>query len=469
MKEALRWVQAGEAIAQLFGLRFPKERRADLKRALASAAGELKSSEDALLDALIAGALDDRQRDTLASHLTVGETYFFRAPELLDALREHVLPMLVRERAGSRRLRLWSAGCCTGEEPYTLAMLLRESIPDIDAWQVSILATDVNPRFLHKARQGIYGEWSFRATPEALRRRYFRTAGKGLHAIDPAIRGMVEFMPLNLSEGAYPSIATGTNAMDLVLCRNVLMYFEESKAREALLRLRASLCEGGLLSLAPCESAPPEAGFATLRFGDATFHRRADGMRDAKAEPSVAAPHASATVRSKTPPAFTERTSAATPLRQAPVASANAARAGTTAPQHPLGYEAKLRADEGRLHEALALCDRWIAGCKLDVAAHYLRGLVCMELGDGDAAAASLQRCAYLAPDEPMVHFSTGNLHRLRGRPALAQRAWRHALVLAAPLGEDLAVPYSDGLPAAQLRALLEGLIAAEGPDEQAA
>lgn len=160
MKEALRWVQAGEAIAQLFGLRFPKERRADLKRALASAAGELKSSEDTLLDALIAGALDDRQRDTLASHLTVGETYFFRAPELLDALREHVLPMLVRERAGSRRLRLWSAGCCTGEEPYTLAMLLRESIPDIDAWQVSILATDVNPRFLHKARQGIYGEWS---------------------------------------------------------------------------------------------------------------------------------------------------------------------------------------------------------------------------------------------------------------------------------------------------------------------
>lgn len=151
-------------IAEILGLDFPKNRWADLERGVLSAAKELGlgDSIDNLAIWLAGRNLDPKQLDVLASHLTVGETYFFREKLSLDVFQTQIIPELLAERFGKdQHINIWSAGCCSGEEPYTLAMLLLETIPDLPKWNISILATDLNPRFLKKAKEGIYSSWSY--------------------------------------------------------------------------------------------------------------------------------------------------------------------------------------------------------------------------------------------------------------------------------------------------------------------
>ena len=143
-------------VATRMGLHFPRERWGDLERGITAAAREfdLPDAESCALR-LLSTSPTQNHTEILASHLTVGETYFFREKRSFEVLEEHVLPELLRSRRGvERRLRIWSAGCCTGEEPYSVAMLLDRLIPDPGEWNVTILATDINPRFLKKAAEG---------------------------------------------------------------------------------------------------------------------------------------------------------------------------------------------------------------------------------------------------------------------------------------------------------------------------
>lgn len=157
------WGCLSEFIAQNTGLHFPPERRSDLQRGFTAAAAEFGFADSArCADWLLSTPLTRPQLHTLASHLTVGETYFFRDRKTFDALAQHILPELLRRRRGrEQRLRLWSAACSTGEEPYSLAILLQQLLPDWRDWHITILATDINPRSLQKAAAGVYGEWSF--------------------------------------------------------------------------------------------------------------------------------------------------------------------------------------------------------------------------------------------------------------------------------------------------------------------
>src|SRR5262249_27845182 len=140
------WPRLSELIARGTGLHFPPERRRDLLRGLTSAAEELGFADVAeCADGLLKTSLSSEQLHTLASHLTIGETYFFREPRTFEALANTVLPALIQRRRGrDQRLRLWSAACATGEEPYSLAILLRQLLPDWEDWRVTILATDIN-------------------------------------------------------------------------------------------------------------------------------------------------------------------------------------------------------------------------------------------------------------------------------------------------------------------------------------
>lgn len=481
MKPVLQWPKLSEAVVRLLGLHFSSERTPDLHRGLQAAANEAGIALEAFADKLLAGTLDATETNVLAGQLTIGETYFLRAPEFVDVLREHVLPQLIASRRESRRLRLWSAGCCTGEEPYTLAMLLRELLPDIGAWQISLLATDVNPRFLHKAGQGLYGEWSFRATPDHVKRRYFQRLDDGRYAIHDSLRSMVTFLPLNLNEDVYPSIATGTNAMDLVLCRNVLMYFEPAQARRAIGRLRASLRDDGWLSVAPCETSHALfADFEAVAWSGTIVYRMRDASKrshESAAIPTqpeergelIPAPVRRAAASGTGSHRFGRRVPAPVHVEKRTACPSPPASPPDIATPHPLGYRAKALADQGRLDEAVDTCDQWIAEQKLEIAAHYLRALITMELGEIGEAAASLRRCAYLAPDEPMINFSMGNLERRRGQHGAALGFYRHALAVMSNLESGAAIAFSDGLTAGQLTSLTRKLIATERLDERAA
>ena len=241
-------LRVSELINERTGLRFPETRWRELERGLKAASREFGFEKlDAFLQWLFLAPLEAPQIEILASHLTVGETYFLRERRSFEALEAHVLPELLRvRRNGEKRLRFWSAGCCTGEEPYSMAIRLSWML-DLEKWNVSILGTDINPRFLKKAAEGVYGSWSFRDTPDGFKERYFEKRGANQHEILPWIRKRVNFTLLNLAEDVYPALENGTNAIDVIFCRNVLMYFDPKRARSAIERLHRALVDGGWL------------------------------------------------------------------------------------------------------------------------------------------------------------------------------------------------------------------------------
>ena len=215
--------------------------------------------------------------DKLADLFTVCETYFFRDQSQFQALREHILPGLIQRRLSERRLRIWSAGCATGEEPYSVAILLHELIPDIEKWRIHILATDLNKRVLRKAGQGVYKQWSFRQCESAVQNTYFEPRGD-CFALKPMIRDMVTLGYLNLVEDAYPSLATNTKALDLIIFRNVAIYQTEKVTRQVVERFCKCLLPGGWLMVSATETEPSGLdGFETRRIDGSTFYQVAGG------------------------------------------------------------------------------------------------------------------------------------------------------------------------------------------------
>ena len=271
-------------IDEKMGLHFSPQRTQDLQRGAAAAAREFGFEDvHACIQWLMSAPLTKQQSEILAGNLTVGETYFFRERKSFDIVADHILPALIGARQnGERRLRIWSAACCTGEEPYSLAILLHQRMADLENWNVTILATDLNPRFLRKAAAGVYGHWSFRDTPGWIQDRYFQKTADGRFEIVPEIRRMVDFARLNLVEDVYPSLATDTNAMDLILCRNVLMYFSQRQAIKVIEKLHRAQMEGGWLIVSPSESSQVLfRPYRTMNFPGVILYQKESGETQA--------------------------------------------------------------------------------------------------------------------------------------------------------------------------------------------
>jgi chemotaxis protein methyltransferase CheR len=285
-------MQLEEYVARRVGLHFPRERHRNLERGLAIAAKELHFADPAsLVEALLAGPATEDHIDILVSALTVGETYFFREKRIFETLEERMLLEWISERrATTRHLRIWSAGCCTGEEAYSLAILIHRMIPDLAKWDITIIATDINARFIEKATAGIYSEWSFRGTPGWVKERYFKRIGTGSYEILPQIREMVTFAQLNLVENPYPSLASLTTSVDLILCRNVLMYFIPWQVDKVLGTFYRCLIDGGWLLVSPSEvSCLHTSLFSLVNFPGAMFlQKRQTQPKAAKATASSA-------------------------------------------------------------------------------------------------------------------------------------------------------------------------------------
>ncbi len=181
--------------------------------------------------------------------LTVNETYFYREPFQLEAFSREILPALATERASQRRLRILSAGCATGEEAYTLAVLVRDSRL-FEGWDVEIAGADISRRCLAQARAAAYGEHAFRSAESEPMRRWFRLRG-GKWLVDEAIQRMVRFTRENLLDGA--SLAS-VGSLDAIFCRNVMIYFDIDARRRVLRRFHEKLREGGWLLLGHAES-----------------------------------------------------------------------------------------------------------------------------------------------------------------------------------------------------------------------
>lgn len=486
-----QWLQLSEFIAVNMGLNFPPERRDDLQRGLKNAALQFGYEDSAAcITGLLAAPPTTARLQVLASQLTTGETYFFRDKPAWTALTENILPELIRSRRDEQRLRFWSAGCCTGEEPYSLAILLQQLLPDLRDWRVTITATDINPLFLKKAEAGSYGEWSFRDAPPLLKQEYFNRNAEGRHVILPEIRQMVNFSYLNLVDDVYPSLETDTNAMDLILCRNVLMYFTPPQIDKVIANLRHALVDGGWLAVSPSESVRALfPNFINVDFPGAILFKKNDAPPQAEPLPEDAAAllqsalsdiEASPSDVSQAPlcnqaedagktPAQPYAITAAQELyRQGRYAeTANALLAALA--DHPpeprlLSMLARSLANQGDLEDAQAWCERWIASDKMDPAGHYLRALVLCERGDLAPARDSLQHAIYIDPEFVLAHFALGNLERACGKLQKADRHFFTALDLLGAYQTNAVLPESDGLTAGRLSACITSMTAMASP-----
>jgi len=190
----------------------------------------------------------------LLNEITIGETYMFRSPPQLEALRSVILPQILQTKSGMgcKRLRLWSAGCSTGEEPYTLAMfLLEESQKLLAGWTFDILATDLNDNSLAAARAGIYEEYALRNTSDILRKKYFQPYDeKRLQASD-RLKAPIRFDRVNLNDDSQMTFLKG---MDLIFCCNVLIYFDLASKRKVMQHFYSNLLPRGYLFLGQAES-----------------------------------------------------------------------------------------------------------------------------------------------------------------------------------------------------------------------
>jgi chemotaxis protein methyltransferase CheR len=188
--------------------------------------------------------------EEIVERVTTHETYFFREPHGLAALKDEILPELHRRRPRGRRLTLWSAGCATGEEAYTAAILVLESGLFGD-WHVRVFGNDISRRVLQVARRGVYGRSSFRATDAEQLARWFDEVEGGRHAVKPAVRALVSFGHLNLLDDDMLAVV---GEVDVILCRNVIMYFDHPARKRVVASFARKLVRGGYLLLGHSES-----------------------------------------------------------------------------------------------------------------------------------------------------------------------------------------------------------------------
>jgi len=270
------YLRFSKLVRERFGLQFPEKRRTDLEMGVLQAFAASTCTD---LDGYYRLLQDPDggmvEMDRLVNALTVCETYFFRDAGQFSALYHHVLSQVIERRRPLRTLRIWSAGCASGEEPYSIAMMLRELLPDVDDWAITILGSDVNVEALDRARKAIYGEWSFREEwARQWRPRYFCRRGNHYELI-PEVKRMVTFARLNLAEPNYPAYETNTTFMDLILCRNVTIYFPQSLILEVVGRLYDALVDGGWLVVGHAEpSLITYRRFQVRNFPNALLYQR---------------------------------------------------------------------------------------------------------------------------------------------------------------------------------------------------
>lgn len=383
----------------------------------------------------------------LINELAVGETFFFRYIEQFDALRAVAIPECIRRNQTTRLLRIWSAGCSIGPEAYTMEILLKQHFADqLEGWQVHIVGTDINGAFLEQARRGTYGDWAVRGlSPETLEACFDRQ--DKLWSVKPKYRQWTSFMPFNLVEGSIPSYPHGIGHFDIILCRNVMIYFDEATRHRLLGNLHNALADGGWLVVGHAEAGPQmNELFIPVSVPGATLYRK---QADRAAPAPVATPSPSPVAPVPMPAVKPRRTAAAKPAAKAASKPPSGAATPPAAPTPPEQSEINERSS------LLEACLARVEANRMDPAAHYQLGLVEEELGVGDPVAA-FKRALYLDPRFVLADYHLALAYWRRGRLVPAQRHFRNAREALESLADDEAVTEGGGLTVQELRGMLD-------------
>ncbi len=427
----------------------------------------------------------------LIAGITVGETYFFRDKGQIKFLQEQWLSQIIRqkEKKGDKQLRIWSAGSSSGEEIYTMAILLAEAIDAPENWNIKLLGTDINTRVLSKAVAGRYTNWSFRATSDQLRNEYFTTAGN-VHTIKHGLRKQVEFAYLNLAQDNFPSILTSTNHLDLILCRNVFIYFTPEVIHKILEKFSRCLNTGGILMVGASDLVESNSsGFCYRHVGDIGYYQ----LVDMPPEHSLVKPQKKRTAHPRrrilsTNKGVIEKKSHEWRTKLTGQQASQPVSQGLPLPQEYkeiiklLGQErwqetlavidsqiknngtnallcqwqAKALANLGQLEQAVEACSQSLVLDNTEKHTHFLHGLILADLGRSDEAIAALRKTLYLDHNFIEAHYRLGLLLLNSDQYKPGLKSLKNALVCAEKTDPDRHVHDAVGLTVGRLVEILK-------------
>lgn len=389
----------------------------------------------------------------LLNLLTVRHTYFFRNEPQFAALHHTVLPAVIERKRQSTSpqrptLTLWSAGCATGEEPYSLAMAVYEALPDLDQWDVSILATDVSTHALAGAQTGMYRSGSMQLVSERDRTRFFTEkrdpAGKHRYLITEPVRRLVRFSYLNLLEDPFPQ------SVDVIFCRNVMIYFDQAIVTQLVKRFYDSLARPGYLFIGYSESLQSiQSDFKLTMSNEGIYYRKIQLEKTWKAKTVADTPAEAVTPTS-------EKTHSMTMLERIleAVIHKDYDRAldlimGVDA-QSPHAVEAYYQAafiytNQGAYSRAQEWLDKILTLDPLFAPAYFLLGTLYLEEADCEQAQAALKKAVYLDPGFPMAHMALATAYCNQDRPHEAIREYQRAIKIVSTQTPEQEVPHAGG------------------------
>lgn len=378
--------------------------------------------------------------------LTNVESYFFRDHGQFRLLEQVLLPRLIAAKRREKRLRIWSAGCSTGEEPYSLAILLRQLLAHEPGWQYQVLGTDINPMALDRARQGYYPQWSLRSLSPVIQQRYFQPCGEGFQ-LDGEIRAMVQFDTFNLAQPMAQQMTIAQ--IDLIVCRNVFIYFSPNAITTALGTFRQALAPHGYLMTGHAELYGQDlTAFQSHLFPESVIYQQRD--RDAVSPPTpLLLPGIPASRPRPAPPGIV-------PMAMSPAApppslvdllteaefclqqknyqrsrqkiEAVLAQDGHNFAAHLL--KAQLEANSGKYEAAIATCQQALTLEPLSISIYYLMAQIAEEQGDNEGAKQLFKKIIYLEPTAILAYYELSQLYEQEGNPSRGQKMRQTALAL---------------------------------------
>jgi chemotaxis protein methyltransferase CheR len=405
--------------------------------------------------ALLADPLrGEAEWSALEAEITIGETFFFRYAEQFVALRDHILPNLIARSQGTRRLRLWSAGCANGAEPYSLAILLREKLGDaLPDWRIHLIGTDINEAVLETARRAEFGHWALRTLTAEELARDFAPSRDGRWALRPQHRTLVRFTRHNLLSLLDGTSPLQFNEFDLILCRNVLIYFHPDMVQRVVRALCDRLTPGGWLLLGHAEPNPSFQNFMEVVQlpGTVAYRRPMEPLPVPPApavpwQPGLPPPASSAwpLPPPSPPPAAAPRPVAARrPPPTLPLAGL---------PSHGVREAVRVLANRGDLAGARQACQQGLQNNPVDAGLHFYAAMVARALGETAAAEQAFRRALYLDGAFVMAHYQLGLLLLDQGQREAGRRALANASRIAQHLPDRSALEEGDGMTAKELR-----------------
>ncbi|MFC1849521.1 CheR family methyltransferase [candidate division CSSED10-310 bacterium] len=453
------------------GLYYPEKKKKDLERGLAASLIQANIPDiNTLYQHLQRFDEENPLWSVVINALTIGETYFFRNKLHFKVLKEYILKKFIDQKnEHERTLRIWSAGCASGEEPYSIAILLYETLPLLTQWKIQIFGTDINKRFLARALEGTYGLWSFRKVDKEIMKQYFIFRDNEF-VLRPEIKQMVTFQYLNLLRNGYHSIYSYPNMFDLIICRNVTIYFDDESIRKIMQNFYRSLLPGGWLLVGQSEPQPKKyTDFKVHSYKGALVFRKSLPFEEEK-EPlehpdEYWLPPARTLTKTRIdldwPTSQTELAGMELPLL--PQKSSSFLKSSVQASedtfqktaQHDLN-EARELANQGKLDAGERICLNLLKKNRLMPEVYYLLAMIATERNQLDEAERFYKKTVYLKSDFVMAQFGLFNLYLSQGDDKQAQIYFDNTRELLLKLPANGIVPHSDNLTATKLLDIID-------------